>query len=74
MTDTREQLITRVTNSFGPASDGGQLATNTALAQRLVAALLELQIISAAAPSRSTEQDQPKKEDVERRKPRDPVT
>ena len=68
--DAHERLIQRVLHSLGPAADGGQLATNISFAQRLVAALLELRLVHA----RSTEQDQPKKEDGERRKPRDPVT
>ena len=55
-----EKLIQRVLHALGPASDGGQVATNISFAQKLVAALLELRLVHA----RSTEQDQPKKEDA----------
>jgi hypothetical protein len=72
---TRDEITNAVTNSFGPASDGGQLSQNIALAQRITAALIALDLIKPSAePARAaTQQDQPKKEDAERRKPRDPV-
>ena len=54
--DAHDRLIQRVLHAFGPASDGGQVAANIALAQRLVAALIELRLVNLA---RSTEQDQP---------------
>jgi len=68
--DTHERLIQRVLHSLGPAADGGQVATNISFAQRLVAALLELRLVHLA---RSTEQDQPKKEDAPRKQRPDPV-
>lgn len=54
---TYEQLIQRVTRSFGPASDGGQLATNTALAQRILAALIELKLITPSAEETGKRKD-----------------
>ena len=56
--DAHDRLIQRVLHAFGPASDGGQVAANIALAQRLVAALIELRLVNLAH-ARSTEQDQP---------------
>ena len=68
--DEHERLIQRVLHALGPAADGGQVATNISFAQRLVAALIELRLVHA----RSTEQDQPKKEDAPRKNRQDPVS
>lgn len=61
----RDRLIKIVTDAIGPPYDGVAALQNIAFASRLVTALLALHVLHAHAdtPSRSTEQDQPKKKD-----------
>ena len=76
----RDKLIDRVMRAIGPAYDGAAELQNRAFAGKLVSALLALHVLREHSPgadetpadraSRSTEQDQPKKQ----KEQRDPVS